>query len=526
MAWKIGLDTRAPEVAIATGGMAAAPAEIAAREPAAFAVAPAPRVTGHAPVAPEVLQGLGSGAAVVAGAKPHELRAIPAALKEAGAQIGALFGRLLGGAGAKEIPAPSAIEAQASALEDRAFAILEILTPKKIGQAEAAFGEWFSAVEARCAGGQRLPAMEHLAVLHILKEGLFTKHPALAAFVPRMEAVLLDSDQRLTGKRHDLDAIMSERLPRKVLRGESSDAQKIHGAIFASKDHSLKSAFGDLAQSYRPSAADAVVGAGILASLFTGTGAHLLAGAVHGYLFATLVEHVIHEKIGHATPASIERLDDILSRFGPIGAAIKESIKTSAFSHGTIHHGSYGGSYVDRFAPRDAELPAEERELQRDKKKTAIDNLARSRGESTAEQIFGSDYGRKLAHALKTALYAAPAAAIVSLFTSVIANQLGADLGPLFLASSVLASLVFVPASNNLHPYLHMTREEALGKAGPLMRAFLQSSYVSHIAQSHYLHHRYAGVNHNLVAGADFALGYEPTPVDAIVALRKMKTFY
>lgn len=520
MAWKVGLEPRAHEVAIE--------APLAVAKPGAPSPPPPPppsATAGHAPVAPEVLQGLSDGSAVTAGSKAHQLRAAPSVLKETAARVGALFDRLLGGGSAK-VAAPAEIEAHAAALEDRAFEILEILTPKKIGQAEAAFGQWFGELEARSARGERLTAMEHLTVLHVVKEGLFSKQEALAAYLPRMEALLVDSDQRLTGKRHSVDTILTERLPRKLLRRESSDAQKIHNAIFASKDHSLKSAIGDMAKNYRPSAADPIVAAGVLASLFTGTGAHLLAGAVHGYLFATIVEHVIHEKIGHATPASLEKLDKILSRFGPIGNAIKESIKTSAFSHGTIHHGSYGGSYVDRFAPRDAELPAAERERLRDKKKAAIDTLATSRGEGTAAQIFQSDYGRKLAHALQTALYAAPAAAIVTLFTSVIANQLGADLGPLFLASSVLASLVFVPASNNLHPYLHMTREEALSKAGPLMRTFLQSSYVSHIAQSHYLHHRHAGVNHNLVAGADYALGYEPTPVDAIVALRKMKTFY
>jgi len=506
MAWKVGLEPRVSiDSAIDIGGAAAI-------------VAPAPLVTGQAPIAPEVLKGVGGGEAVTAGTKPHALRAAPSALKETGAWISGLFDGLLGGkktAGAKEI------ETNASAMEDRAFEILEILTPKKIGQAEAAFNQWFGEIEGRSKSGERLTAMEHLTVLHIVKEGVFAKNEALSAYLPRMEKVLVDSDLRLTGKSHSIETIMSERLPRKLLRKESSDAQKIHNAIFASKN-----ALVNMAKNYQPSATDPIVAAGILASLFTGTGVHMLAGAMHGYLFATLIEHVIHEKIGHATPASIEKLDKILSRFGPIGEAIKESIKTSAFSHGTIHHGSYGGSYVDRFAPRDADLPSEEREQQRDKKKTAIDNLARSRGDGTASQIFDSDYGRKLAHAVKTALYAAPAAAVVALFTAVIGNQLGADLGPLFVASSIATSLLFVPASNNLHPYLHMRREEALGKAGPLMRVFLESSYVSHIAQSHYLHHRHADMNHNLVAGADYALGYEPTPVDAIVALRKMKTFY
>jgi hypothetical protein len=472
-----------------------------------------------APIDPELLAAIAAAEAQTAGGvAAHKLQKNEQ-LSQLGVDVSGMLVRLAGPDGAH-------LEANAQILEDRAFEVLEVLTPKKLGQAEAAFDAWFVDVEAKALGGQKLEALEHLTMLHVLKQGLFEKQPALEPYIPRLEAAIMASDAKLLGKTRSLDRIKSERMPRSYWTQQSKDAQKIHAAVFATKDHSLTAMLGDLAKNYVPGKADPVIAVGILASLFTGTGAHLLAGAVHGYLLATLIEHAIHDKIGHASPKSLEKLEKILSRFGPIGRAISEAMKDTAYSHGTIHHGSYGGSYVDRFAPRDASLPTEEKDAQRAKKKSMIDKLAETRGAKFVTEVMKSDYGRKLAHAVQSALYTAPAAAIVSLFTAVVGNQLGLDLGPLFVAASVATSLIFIPASNSLHPYLHMTKEEAFEKAGPVMRAFLESGYVSHIAQAHYLHHRHAGVNHNLVAGADFALGYEPTQVDAIVALRKMKTFY
>jgi hypothetical protein len=71
-----------------------------------------------------------------------------------------------------------------------------------------------------------------------------------------------------------------------------------------------------------------------------------------------------------------------------------------------------------------------------------------------------------------------------------------------------------------------MTRQDALSRAGWLMRRLLDSRYVQHVAQSHYLHHRDASVNQNLIPGADFAFGYRTSHVEAVLALRRLETFY
>jgi hypothetical protein len=369
--------------------------------------------------------------------------------------------------------------------------------------------------------------MEHLTLLHVLKLKMFDEQPALAAYVPRMESVLRDSDRALTGKTRSLDDIVNARLPRSVIAKQSSDAQKIHAAIFATRDDSFLSAIKDLAAGYVPTAKDGVVAVGLLAALFTHGGAALLGGAVHGYLIATLLEHTIHARVGHASQRTLDKLHGVLARFGPIGEAIHKHLEMTRVGHAVVHHGSYGGNYVDRFAPANADsLPGDVVTQKRTQKRELLERQMKELGDEAASDMTASDYGRKLAHAMRAALITAPAVTLVSLFSAGIANLAGLEVGPLFVAASALTSLIFIPASNSLHPYLHMTREEAMAKAGPVMKLFLESRYVSHIAQHHYLHHKEAGVNHNLIAGADFALGYEPTRVDAIVALRKLKTFY
>ncbi len=452
-----------------------------------------------------------------------DLRAALPPLHDVAADVAWQFDALLG---PEHAASGSDLAARAQALEDRAFEVLEVLTPRKVGEAEAAFDVWFDAVDLRHKGGAPLAAMEHLTVLHVLKSKLFDGQKELAQYLPRMEAMIVSSDKQLTGKERPLDQILARRLPRAALDGMSDDARKIHAAVFSSGGEGFTSAVSDLVKNYRPSASDPIVAVGLLAALFTGAGAAVVGGAVHGYLIATILEHTIHARVGHATPRTTEKLAGLLARFGPIGRAVQSRLEAIRFGHSVIHHGSYVGSYVDRFAPDDQRLGPQQVEEKRAKKKDFIDKQANSRSPDEAADIFKSDYGRKLADALGNALLTAPATALVTLFTGAVASGVGLTVGPLFVAASVLTSLMFIPASNNVHPYLHMTRDEAMAKARPLMRAFLQSRYISHIAQHHYLHHKDARVNHNLVPGADFALGYEPTKVEAIVALRRLKSFY
>lgn len=475
----------------------------------------ASNVPEHAPVDPGTVENLASERPRL-GIPLHRAMGSDNPFAPALASIGALWSRIIGAGATAEA---------ADAFEDRAFEVLEVLTPKRVGEAEAAFETWFDDVEARAEAGTIAP-MEHLTLLHVLRTGLFDGREGVERFVPRMKEVLVTSHEALTGDSRSLEAILSKRMPRSFIRGVSSDAKKIHDAVFATEAHGFAATMRDFGASYVPKKRDAIVAVGLLGTLLTGAGAELVGGAVHGYLIGSLLEHAIHKYIGHATPKQLRQLEEIMGRFGPIGRAIFEEIKETAFSHGTIHHGSYSGSYVDRFAPREAGSEAE-RDAGREKGRERIEKLADSRGEKYAAEIRKSDYGRRLAHAVRNALYVAPISALVTLLTGSVVNGLGGDAGLLFGAASVLTSLLFIPASNDLHPYLHMTKEEAFAEAGPLMRQLLKTGYVSHIAQAHYIHHRgNVQSNQNLIPGADYVLGYEPTHVEALVALRKLGTFY
>lgn len=444
------------------------------------------------------------------------------ALNEAGAGISALIERLVGPASGP----PQTLDARAQALEDRAFEVLEVLTPSKVGAAEAALGAWLGGLEARSQRGERLEALEHLTLLHALKQGLLGKHDALAPDVARMEALLVASDQRLFGTPRSLPEILEARLPRAYLRAQSSDAKKIHDAVFATRDPSFTQALRELVQGHEPGAADAIAAVGLAGALFSGTGAQLLGGAVHGYLLATLTEHVLHRHSAHISPSTKEKLDALTARMGAVGQAIRAFVEEMKFSHTNVHHGSYAGSYVDQFAPKDTGQSEVERDAQRAARKAKLEAAIDERGPKEAAGIRGSGYGVTLTSAVQDALMIAPVTALVTLLTGALAGQLGATAGAPFVAASVLASLAFLPLSNEVHPYLHMPREEALAKAGPLMRKFLESDYVSFIARTHYVHHHNARVNQNLLPGADFALGYQSPGVDTIVALRKLQTFY
>lgn len=458
------------------------------------------------------------------GVKSHALRVGPRPTDDVARGLAWQFSALLPPAGAPLDP--PAIVARAQTLEDQAFRVLEVLTPQKVGAAESELRRWFDGVETRALRGERLDALEHLTLLHTLREGLLDRHSSLAELRPRFLQVLADSDRAYTGRTRAVGEILEKGLPRRVIRGESKDAQKVQAAILGGQGSGPVAALRSLVHEGALEAGAPIAAVALLAALFSSTGAELLGGAIHGYLLGSLVEHVLHRYLGHASTKEMERIGGILERFGPIGRGVREWLETTRFSHAVIHHGAYGGSYVDRFAPRDTSLPKEEIDRRRSEKQASLTAKAAARGEADLRQLERSDYGVKLADAVEVALYTAPVTALVTAFSSAIAQGLGADLGGLFLTSSVLASLLYVPASNLLHPFLHMTKEEALAKAGPLMRRFLESGYVSHIARAHYVHHRDAQVNQNLIAGADYLLGYKPSNVEVLVALRKLGTFY
>jgi hypothetical protein len=432
-----------------------------------------------------------------------------------------VFKALLG-AGQKD---DAGIAARTQVLEDRAFAVLEALTPKTISGSEQALGTWVDALAQRQAAGHPIAALEQLTLIHALKSP-FLGAPELAAVVEKMGTVLDAADLARHGSPRTREEMLHTRWPRSSLASESTDVQKIHAAIFQEEGSGLAHAAREFFANYQPKAQDPVLAAVLLGSLFTSTGAQLLGGALHGYVMGTFVERAIHEHIGHASQKTLKQVEGLLSKFGPIGKAVWQAIDSTHFSHAKLHHGMYGSNYVDGFAPDDPNLSTDEAARRKEAKKTAMEAMVERRGPAEVAEHDASGYGVQLAHALRNAMMIAPLTATTTLLTGTLAGAAGIAVGPAFVAASVAASLLFVPASNNLHQYLHMTRDEAMSKAGPMMRAFLNSRYVGYINRHHYNHHQQADANFNLVPGADLALGANGSTVETIVALRRMKAIY
>jgi hypothetical protein len=439
-----------------------------------------------------------------------------------GAQVAGVLAQLCGSA---EV-SPATLDVRAQALEDDAFAVLELLTPAKVGDAEQALDAWLQGIEQRIAAGAPVEAMEYLTILHAVKQGLLEHHPAMNDVAARLTSNLKQIDRVLVQRDRTIEEILKQGLPAAVVREQSSDAKKIHEALFAPAAQNLPYALGRLL-GFASDAPGGRVAAGLLAgALFTGVGAQVVGGALQGYVIGSLVERGIHEFAAHASPGSLKRAKELLARFGPLGESVYRWLEATRFSHSEIHHASYAQNYVDQFGPRATGGDLDQRAAQRAKNRARLDAKIDERPAAEAARIRESGYGVSLAKAWRNALFIAPAAAVTSLLTTAVAGSAGITLGAPFVAASTLASLALVPASKSMHPYLHMTRAEAMEKAGPLMRRFLQTDYVRYIARAHYMHHKDSRVNQNLVPGADYLSGFHGASVEAIVELRKMGTFY
>jgi hypothetical protein len=491
----------------------------------ARSIDPSPLIAGCAPLDEDIPRNVAQ-RDPNSGVRAHELRASPNLADQDErtllAELGDRFAQLFQAVSVS----PEKVDETVDALEERAVEVLESFMPKAPGGAERAFETWFVDVEQRATSGDRINAMEYLTILHLVRTGLFDASPEMGEYVPRMKQTLMKMRERLVGDEVPLEKIGQRTLPKLWLAEQNRDVQAIHGAIFRPNEESFRAAMKDLYQTYIPRKHDPAIAIGLIALCFTNVGQQLLAGAVHGYLQGTFMEHTIHKYMGHASKRSLERLDRVLSRFGPIGKSIHRFVERTAYSHGTIHHGSYAGSYVDRFAPRDPNLPPEVIDQKRKERKEKMDAMIHKRDPQEAADIYASDYGRRLAHAIQDALIVMPFSAGMTLANSYLLRKLGFDTGGLFLAASVAFSILYVPASNYLHPNLHRTREKANRLAGKVMQKVLKSRYVAHVARSHYVHHHDAHVNQNLVPGADYVLGYKSSPVETVLALRRLKTFY
>ncbi|MFN4149458.1 MAG: hypothetical protein ACK4IX_00810, partial [Candidatus Sericytochromatia bacterium] len=74
-----------------------------------------------------------------------------------------------------------------------------------------------------------------------------------------------------------------------------------------------------------------------------------------------------------------------------------------------------------------------------------------------------------------------------------------------------------------VHPYVHMSYNEALRTAPNSIRWFLLTPYFKFLAQHHYLHHKYVNCNFNLLLGGDIIWKNQRFPnSEDIIEMKKL----
>jgi len=205
-----------------------------------------------------------------------------------------------------------------------------------------------------------------------------------------------------------------------------------------------------------------------------------LAGASLGYVTVSLAESFLHRNAQHAN-RKIRAAAKRLGRFAPMLMRIY-------VSHAIVHHGkTFRQSHVQLFRDR--------------QEKEALDRwILTTQGNRL---IIDEQYGLTL-HRWGVLAFILPVLPLFSLYVLLL---------PMTAALGALVFLVIYPLSSMLlHPYLHMTRAEALARASWPMRLCLQSRYVRFISRHHFLHHRYVHCNYNLLWLGDFLLGRHRSP--------------
>jgi hypothetical protein len=350
-------------------------------------------------------------------------------------------------------------------------------------KAEAAVRAWLEGIEGRATAQKSRTVLEHTALTYILTSKFFDAQPDVRA---RVERCLEQSWTSLTG---DVPSELLSRLPRSVMRDASREARAFHSASFQSQSVKAASAEAQPFADYVPEGKDVLLATALLAAAFTATGGSVLAGALMGSAAASLAEHFVHKHTGHGSKGMYEKLD----KLGAIGKWAREN----NFIHRDIHHGKTYRDYTKQF--------------ENDEAKRALDEMLKTH--PVGEAAIADDYGVSLA---KSASLMAAAPVVVAL-ACVMGISVPATIAFLIPAAAVPAMSKWV------HPYLHMTKEEAMEKAGPVMKHLLQTRYVENISRLHYGHHKGRGGNYGFFAYfADMVFkDYKKTNMKQLVEMRQ-----
>jgi hypothetical protein len=208
---------------------------------------------------------------------------------------------------------------------------------------------------------------------------------------------------------------------------------------------------------------------------------------------------------------------------------LKKFVEKATLAHAGTHHSVYGKNYVEAYGDFHPGSDGYEEAVIRNREK--MDRITKARKdkiEGFGKLLENTDGGSSFGRPIMNALEAAPLSVSMVWFTNVLAPHFGMHPDLAFDAATVVTANLFIPSVNYLHPYLHMTRQQAMAKADPFMKWFLNTRFILWVSRAHYIHHKDGNANINLLsAGTDHVFGTAKAPtVEDLLRLRDLDAIY
>ncbi|MFN8674426.1 MAG: hypothetical protein U0457_20395 [Candidatus Sericytochromatia bacterium] len=199
---------------------------------------------------------------------------------------------------------------------------------------------------------------------------------------------------------------------------------------------------------------------------------HIIIGIVIGYIVLSISESASHNYFLHGE----KKIRIFWEKLGKLGSYILNSW----YSHHVVHHyKTFKKDYVTQFSSKEEE----------EKLKNELFLIGK-------KQIVLNSYGLRVGSSKEWIKYSYP-----HLPHYLLMCYIG---GFWFTIGAIFPLFFYEWLAHFVHPYLHMSYNEALKNSSPFIRWFLLTPYFKFLAQHHYLHHRYVNCNFNLLLGGDF----------------------
>ena len=362
---------------------------------------------------------------------------------------------------------------------------------EKLTSSQEADGGWKGGPQA---SDRDTSVLNHIAITSLMRDFTFATGSAQAdgETQDKLKAAVAKSWKNLTGKTPASEERLMDALPGRLLSKCGPAVNAFHEAMLGSSievrvdpEAMLAKALGQaevtdqtpapknhralaitaltVAAVTAAGAAVAAVSPGALAYLGAAAipqALQFVAGLASGWANASFMESFMHDRVAHADKDTMK----VWKRMGPVGEAFQETY----IGHAIHHNATFKVSHVRQF------------ESEEEKTKLTEKLIAKGRGELIKEQ-FGASLGLKgyaSFEAAATPLYAATLGA---------AAMMGA--GPAYFIGHAIPALTYPLFSMVVHPRMHQTAKDIMGKTPNPLRALMKTKAVRFITAYHFVHH-------------------------------------